>query len=129
MSVGPYGITYRFDMGFAVNDEPIPDPFEYSGSESSLDTSAERDATGYLHRNMVAIKHPMKIKWQNIDWKMICFILDKVRKDRFRFTCPDPAAGGIVTRECYAGDREWTCQWMPGGGEGIGDLSFSVIEY
>lgn len=129
MSVGPYGITYRYDMGFMVDGHPIPDPFEYSGAESALDTSAERDATGYLHRAMVATKHPLKIKWQNIDWKMINQILALVIGERFMFTGPDPAAGGMVTRECYAGDREWTCQWMPGGDAGIGDLSFSVIEF
>lgn len=122
-------IQYRFDMGFAVDGYPIPDPYEFSGTESALDTSAERDATGYLHRTMVATKHPLKIKWQNIDWPIINEILDRVKGDKFMFTCHDPAAGGIVTRECYAGDRDWTCKWAPGGGKYIGDLSFSVIEY
>lgn len=120
---------YRYDMRFAVNGELIPDPTEYSGTESSLDTSAERDATGYLHRTMVAIKHPVKIKWKNIDWDMITKILAKVKGDRFEFTCPDPSQGGVVTRTCYAGDREWDCVWSPDGVDSLGNLSFSVIEY
>lgn len=122
-------ITYRYEMGFMVDGYPIPDPYEYSGMESSLDTQAERDATGWLHRNMVAIKHPLKLRWQNIDWETITEILNLVKGDKFEFTCDDPAVGGVVTRTCYAGDREWTCRWMPGGENGIGDLSFSVIEY
>lgn len=127
--------TYRYDMQFAVNGNPIPDPYEYSGTESDLDTEAERDATGYLHRRKVATKHPLKIKWQNIDWWMIEYILGLVKEgaqDRFQFTCIDPAVGPEpVTRTCYAGDREWSCEWIPGGDyrEGLGNLSFSVIEF
>lgn len=116
-------------MGFKVNGQPIPDPSQYSGTESALDTSAERDANGYLHRAMVAIKRPVKIKWDNVDWAMITQILSLVKEDRFKFTCPDPSLGGMVTRECYAGDREWDCVWAPDGKEEIGTLSFSVIEY
>lgn len=127
--MGRIHVTYRYDMGFLVDGKPIPDPFEFSGTESALDTSAERDATGYLHRAMVATKHPYKIKWQNIEWEMINQILAKVKGDRFQFTCPDPANGLPSTRECYAGDREWNCRWSPEGKEYIGDLSFSVIEY
>lgn len=127
--------TYSFKMRFAVNGVPIPDPYEYSGTESDLDTSAERDANGLLHRTKVATKHPVKIKWQNIDWWMICKILNLVKEgeqDRFEFTCIDPSMGPEpVTRICYAGDRQWTCKWIPGGDfvDGIGDLSFSVIEF
>lgn len=120
---------YRYDMGFKVNGNRIPDPYQYSGTESALDTSAERDATGYLHRQMVATKRPVKIKWQNIDWDMITEILSHVKEDSFMFTCPDPSLGGMVTRKCYAGDREWDCVWSPDGKESIGNLSFSVIEY
>lgn len=121
-------ITYRYDMGFKVNGERIPDPFKYSGADSPLDTMGERDATGYLHRQMVAIKEPMKIEWQNIDWDVIKEIMQKVKGEKFEFTCPDPVEG-IITRECYAGDREWNCVWAPEGKRYIGNLSFSVIEY
>ena len=127
--MGRYGHVYRYDMGFQVDGHPIPDPFEYSGTESALDTSGERDATGYLHRAMVATKHPLKIKWQNIEWEMINRILGLVVGDKFLFTCPDPSAGGMVTRECYAGDRDWSCKWSPKGQDYIGDVSFSIIEY
>ena len=62
---------YRYAMGFKVDGQPIPDPAAFSGSDSSLDTSAERDANGMLHRAMVATKHPIKIEWRHIEWHMI----------------------------------------------------------
>lgn len=120
---------YRYDMGFMVDGQPIPDPAAFSGSDSSLDTSAERDANGMLHRAMVATKHPLKIEWRNIEWNMITSILKKVAGESFQFTYPDPSTGGHSTRTCYAGDRSWDCVWAPSDGIYIGTLSFSVIEY
>ena len=116
-------------MGFAVDGQSIPDPSAFSGSVSSLDTSAERDANGTLHRAMVATKHPLKIEWRNIEWEMITNILSKVGGESFQFTYPDPSTGTQSTRKCYAGDRSWDCVWAPEGGSSIGTLSFSVIEF
>ena len=65
---------YRYNMGFSINGEPIPDPSEFSGKESDLDTMGERDATGYLHRNMVATKYPVKLSYKNIPWDMLMLI-------------------------------------------------------
>ena len=120
---------YRYDMGFAVNGSPLPDPASFGGTENSLDTEAERDASGYLHRNMVATKHTYKMGWKNIDWQMMTDILSKVSGSKFQFTAPDPSAGETVTRDCYAGDRSWECVWSPAGEDSIGNLSFNVIEY
>ena len=120
---------YRFAMGVMVDGQPIPDPYGFSGSDSSLDTSAERDANGMLHRAMVAVKHPLKIEWRHIEWNVITEILSKVVSDRFQFTYPDPSTGTQSTRTCYAGDRSWTCVWAPEDKTYIGNLSFSVIEF
>lgn len=120
---------YRYAMGFKVDGQPIPDPAAFSGSDSSLDTSAERDANGMLHRAMVATKHPLKIEWRHIEWHMITDILTRVVGESFQFTYPDPSTGTLSTRKCYAGDRAWTCVWAPENKTYIGTLSFSVIEF
>ena len=120
---------YRYTMGFAVDGQPIPDPAGFSGSDSALDTSAERDANGLLHRAMVATKHPLKIEWRHIEWDMITSILKKVAGESFQFTYPDPSTGSQSTRTCYAGDRSWNCVWAPADRTYIGMLSFSVIEF
>jgi len=119
----------RYDMGFAVNGIPIPDPSVFTGAESDLDTMGERDATGYLHRNKVATKHPLKVEYHNIGWNTIMDICPLLREDKFQFTYPDPFNGGTSTMDAYVGDRDFECVWKPLNGDGIGNLKFSVIEY
>ena len=123
---------YRWDLGFQVDGVLLPDPSEFSGAHSSLDLSGKRDANGLLHRQMVAIKNPLKIGWENIDKDMICKILALVKEEHFSFTYPDPVTGGMSTRTCYAGDRSWDFKHMIneyGRERYIGSLKFSVIEF
>lgn len=120
--------TYNYTMGFAVNGTAIPDPTAFSGADSSLDTLGKRDATGTLHRNMVATKKPTKIEWDNIAWDTMNTILNLVTADRFSFTYPDPTYGGLRTMTAYCGDRSWDVKLVMSTGEYVGKLSFSVIE-
>ena len=129
----------RFHMGFKIGNVAIPDPAVFTGAESDLDALGERDATGYLHRDMVATKHPLKLEYHSISWEMMETIMSKMTGESFQFTFPDPA-DGYITIKAYVGDREWgtamararvdqsraTKNWK---GNWIGDLSFSVIEY
>ena len=120
----------RYDMGFSVNGVPLPNPTEFSCTESDLDTMGKRDATGYLHRNMVARKVNMKIGWSSIPWETIMDIGRLTRGPKFSFTFPNPFSGGeIETIEAYAGDRSTTDKWSPPNGFWLGDISFSVIQY
>lgn len=122
-------MAMNYKMGFAVNGTAIPDPSKFSGAESALDTSGERDATGMLHRAMVATKHPLKIEWNLLEWSMIQRILGLVRGESFQFTYPDPA-NGLTTIKAYAGDRAWEATlYNPDTGAYHGPLSFSVIEF
>jgi hypothetical protein len=123
---------YRYDLGFAVNGVPIPDPAGFSGETSDLDTSAERDATGLLHRNWVAQKVPLELSYTNIDWRMCETILKALNHASFQFTYPDPNVGRLRTGTYYVGNRKWKSVWMPAGEGPAGwyvDLTFSVIEY
>lgn len=123
----PY-LTYT--MGFKIGEVAIPDPAAFSGKESDLDTSGERDATGYLHRNRVATKHPLSIEYNNIPWENIVELCQLLMQDKFSFTFPNPfSAGGIMTVEAYAGDRDFTAVWSPEDGIWIGNLKVSIIEY
>ena len=119
----------RYSMGFSINGEPIPDPMEYSGKESDLDTMGERDATGYLHRNMVATKYPVKLAYKNIPWTMLMDICAKVNGPKFRFTYPSPYTGEVETMEAYAGDRDFETVSATESGMWLCNLSFSVIQY
>lgn len=121
--------TYNYKMGFAVNGTPIPDPTSFSGANSSLDLLGKRDATGSLHRKMVATKIPTKISWENMAWDTMATILPLVADENFTFTYPDPnRAGQLRTMTAYCGDREWDVTLMASTGDYVGKLSFSVIE-
>lgn len=128
---------YSYRMGFQIDGSPIPDPSVFTGAASALDTSGGRDATGTLHRAMVATKHPLKLEYHSITFDMMESIMSKMRGDSFQFTYPDPLEGCITIR-AYVGDREWETQaaqsqalvysstWKSSW---LGNLSFSVIEY
>lgn len=120
----------HYEMEFAIDGTPIPDPAVFTGAESDLDTMGERDATGYLHRNMVATKHPLKIEYHNIPWRLVIDICTLMRgKDKFQFTFPDPFRNEKSTMTAYVGDREFECVWAERYHSWLGNLKFSVIEY
>lgn len=119
----------RYDMGFSVNGTPIPDPMTFTGKESDLDTMGERDATGYLHRNMVATKYPLKLAYKNIPWELLLDISKLVKGPKFSFTFPSPFTGEMETIEAYVGDRDFETVWSPTNGMWLANLSFSVIQY
>lgn len=128
---------YSYRMGFQINGSPIPDPSVFTGAASALDTSGGRDATGTLHRAMVATKHPLKLEYHSITFDAMESIMSKMRGDSFQFTFPDPLEG-YITIKAYVGDREWETQaaqnqvqeqsttWKRSW---LGNLSFSVLEY
>ena len=119
---------YIYTMGFAVNGIPIPDPSAFSGAVSDLDASGERDATGELHRDRVATKIPIKLKFNNWDWEMITDLLRRISGDSFQFTYPNPTTGQLSTDKRYAGDRDFDMVLKTNVGY-IGNLSFSAIPY
>lgn len=118
----------RYDMGFMVNGTPLPDPSKFTGAVSDLDTMGKRDATGYLHRNRVATKHPLKLEYHNISWRLICYICNLIKDDKFEFTYFDPA-DGQQSFDAYTGDREWDVVMAVADSAPIGNLKFSVIQY
>ena len=129
----------KYRMGFKVNGEPTPDPSVYTGKASALDAEGGRDATGTLHRAMVATKHPIKLEYHGITFATMEEIMGKLRGESFQFTMPDPLEG-TITIKAYCGDRDWTTEmateeagtsaydadWKRGW---LGNLNFSVIEF
>lgn len=123
---------YRYDLGFAVDGVPIPDPAGFTGETADLDVAGERDTTGYLHRDPVAQKVPTELRYTNITWEMCNKILVLLNKPEFQFTFPDPNVGGLRTGTFYAGNRKWEAVWLPSGEEPsgwYGNLTVPIIEY
>lgn len=121
---------YNYHMGFAVGETPIPDPAVFSLSESNLDTMGERDATGYLHRHMVATKHPLKVEYHGMKWEKIVDVCQLLNYEKLTFQFPDPFSDNATrTIDAYVGDREVECVFAPTEQQWYGNLKFSVIEY
>ena len=118
-----------YNLGFKVGNTAIPDPSVFTGAESDLDTMGERDATGYLHRNKVATKHPLKLEYHNIPWSTIMTLGALLNSAKFTFKYPSPFTGAVATMDAYVGDREFEAVWLPQGQVWVGNLKFSVIEY
>jgi DNA helicase-2/ATP-dependent DNA helicase PcrA len=72
---------YNYSMGFMVNGVAIPDPATFTGAISDLDSSAERDATGTLHRCKVATKTPLKLGYKAIEWDMFKAIAALIKEE------------------------------------------------
>ena len=125
---------YNYHMGFSVGSgqdlTSLPDPSGFTLSESDLDTMGERDATGYLHRKMVATKHPIKLEYHGLTWNKNIEICQLLNHEKLTFTFPDPFSDNATrTIEAYVGDREVECKWAPEDRSWRVDLKFSVIEY
>lgn len=121
--------TYSYSMGFKIGGTAIPDPRGFSGEVSDLDLSGERDATGLLHRDRVATKIPVEMRYENIGWDKCSDILQLMTAASFSFTFPNPNTGALTTGTYYVGNRKWDTVWAPDDGEWLTNLSFSVIEY
>lgn len=119
---------YRYNMGFSINGEPLPDPAEFTAKVSDLDTLGTRNMAGTLQRKMVATKHHIELKYKNIEWEMITHITAQMKsKEFFRLTYPDPF-DGLITITAYVGDRNAESVWNPANGVWIGNLAFNCIE-
>lgn len=97
---------YNYSLGLKVDGVEIPDPSEWNYQVGDLDTSGNRDATGYLHRAYVATKINYEFSWNSLEWEMLQLVLEAVQKPQFTLVAPDPRVfGETYTGTYYVGDR------------------------
>ncbi len=127
-----------YKLGFKVGNTAIPDPTSWSGQISDLDTFGERDQTGLLHRNRVAVKEPMKLNWTNITWDEANTIIGLTSAAKFSFTFMSLGTNSLKTITAYrGGDVNYTVNQCFDGdydnSEGHANclvtLDISIIEY
>lgn len=70
-----------------------------------IDAKASRDANGLLHRDRVAIKRKLTIKWGPLTVAECSAILKAVSGQFFSCAYLDAQEGGMVTKTFYVGDR------------------------
>lgn len=125
-------INYKYDLGFKAGNYVFPDPSKFDFTLADLDTEAERDVSGTLHRNRVAQKLTLDVSWDALPWDICAAILQAVDSDGFSFSCPDPKTlTGVYSGTFYVGDRKITTVWFPKGDKekAILSLSMTFIEY
>lgn len=131
----PTGIELNKLMGFAINGIAIPDPSSYGYASQSLDVSAERDTTGYLHRSMVSTKYNVSLSWNAMDYPTATAILQQIREPSFTLTFPCPELSpsennGLYTGKYYCGDRKVDILKATDGTDmWIVSMAFDCIEY
>ena len=123
-------MTYYYQFGLSVAGTAIPDPSSFEYTVADLDVSGDRDSTGELHRDRVATKHNVKIKYDALEYPIVSAILSLISTAEFQFSFILPDTNEQYTGRYYVGDRtmniinaldakeNWLC-----------DLSFDLIEY
>ena len=123
-------MQHYYQFGLAINGTSIPDPSSFEYSVADLDLSGDRDSTGYLHRDRVATKHNVKIKYDALEYPIVKTILGLLSGAEFEFTFILPDTNATYTSTYYVGDRtmnvinalsakeNWLC-----------DMSFDLTEY
>lgn len=132
-------IPMNTNLRFIINGITIPDPSSYDYSSQSLDTSAERDTSGLLHRKMVATKYNVALQWQGLPYTKAQEILALVKNESCTFTFPCPEEPittsnpyGLHTGKYYAGDRKCSLLkaiYPDDKSKWICSLQFDLIEY
>lgn len=124
---------------FSVNGHALPDPASYDYTSQSLDTSAERDTAGLLHRKMVATKFNVALKWNGLSYTKVQQILSWVKGQEFIFAFPCPEEEitesnpyGLHTGKYYCGDRKVSllkAMYPDDKSKWVCSLQFDLIEY
>lgn len=125
-------MSIKYEMGLSLGGVSIPDPSAWDVSIESLDSSAERDGTGLLNRNMVAEKMNFSYSFNNITWSLAAAILNAVAPASFTAVTPDPySAGGTRSGTYYVGKRDLKTvyYWEDNTEIARFNLSFNIIEY
>lgn len=132
-------IPMNKNLLFRISGTLIPDPAEYDYSSQSLDTSAERDTTGLLHRTMVATKYNVALRWNGLPYTTVHEILQLIKPAEFTFSFPCPEEeitqsnpNGLHTGRYYVGDRKVSLiKAIPPNDKEkwICSLQFDLIEY
>lgn len=98
--------------GFAVK---TPISVEWTLSDVSTEDSGRTRQDAKMHKDVVAQKRTLKVKWGNMDWKDAVLITQYCKKKgvQVALTYPDIMEGTTITKDFYTGDctakyRIWT---------------------
>ncbi|MGP2466414.1 DUF6711 family protein [Lactiplantibacillus plantarum] len=94
-------MTYSLKIGGTV----VKAPQSLEVAIQDIDARASRDANGLLHRDRIAIKRKLTVKWGPLTLAENSTILKAVSGQFFSCSYLDPQEGAVVTKKFYVGDR------------------------
>jgi hypothetical protein len=87
-----------------VNGVAIATPSVYEMTIQDLDGESNRNASGDLIRDRIAVKRKINLEWPPLSQREISTLLNAVSSVFFTVTFPDPQLG-MITKTMYVGDR------------------------
>ena len=114
-----------------INGVDIPKyPSTFSVAISDLDdgTSTTRTMDGMLHRDRIAVKRKLELKFALLKWAELSTLLNQIQDVFFMVTYPDPMTGNVQTKEFYVGDRSAPVGLIRDGEYYWTGISFNFIE-
>ncbi len=87
-----------------VNGVAIATPSNYEVTIQDLDGESNRNASGNMIRDRIAVKRKINLEWPPLSQGEISKLLNAVSSVFFTVTFPDPQQG-MITKTMYVGDR------------------------
>ena len=117
------------DSLLKINGTAIQSPSEYRfGIYDVSDPDSGRTLDGVMHKNRVARKRKLELKWKGISVEQCSSILSAFSPEYVNVTYADFLSLSYETRTFYAGDQLAPLVWWTAQGQIIEELSFNIIE-
>ncbi len=96
-------------MIIKIDGVTIPrNPSEFSVDVMDIDdgSTTARTVDGTLHRDRIAVKRKINMRWNALTWDVLSQLLEAVSPVFFEVYYPDPMTGQYETKTFYVGDRQ-----------------------
>lgn len=87
-----------------VNGVDITAPSAYEVTIQDLDGESNRNASGNMIRDRIAVKRKLNLEWPPLSQNEVSALLNAVSSAFFTVTFPDPQLG-MINKTMYVGDR------------------------
>ncbi|MFR1708924.1 MAG: DUF6711 family protein [Clostridium sp.] len=87
-----------------INGSMIAAPSAYEVTIQDLDGESNRNASGNLIRDRIAVKRKINLEWPPLSQWEVSTLLNAVSSVFFTVEFPDPQLG-MITKTMYVGDR------------------------
>ncbi len=110
-----------------VNGVAIAAPSNYEVTIQDLDGESNRNASGNMIRDRIAVKRKINLEWPPLNQGEISTLLNAVKDTFFTVTFPDPQQG-MITKTMYVGDRTVPAYMYINGEVKWSNLKMNFIE-